>query len=58
MSVRCGEGRSRFGFRPASELGIIAPDEAWGEHFQALPLASWSDELAGPFVYARPFREL
>jgi len=45
----------RFGFRPAAELGIDAPEPAWGTFFQARPLAAWSPELAGPFVYSEPF---
>jgi putative acetyltransferase len=45
----------RFGFRPASELGIEAPDPEWGAFFQARPLAAWTPALAGRFVYAEPF---
>ena len=39
----------------ASRLGILAPELAWGDHFQARPLATWRPELAGPFRYAAPF---
>jgi hypothetical protein len=28
---------SRFGFRPAKELGVIAPEPEWGDAFQARP---------------------
>ena len=48
----------RFGFVPAAALGIEPPDPAWGEHFQARPLAQWSPEVRGTFRYARPFDEL
>lgn len=47
----------RFGFRPAAEAGIAAPDPAWGAHFQAMVLR---DEPlpAGTFRYAAPFDTL
>ena len=48
----------RFGFVPGSELGIVAPEPAWGEYFQALPLAAVTDAHRGAFRYARPFEEL
>jgi putative acetyltransferase len=48
----------RFGFVIASELGVLAPDPAWGPHFQTRPLSSWTPELAGTFRYAKPFAEL
>lgn len=48
----------RFGFVPASQLGVVAPDPAWGDHFQARPLAAWHPGLAGPFRYAAPFAAL
>ena len=44
----------RFGFRPAQELGVIAPEPEWGDAFQALPLTAYTD-LAGPFRYAPAF---
>lgn len=47
----------RFGFRPAAELGILAPDPAWGAHFQARPLSA-GPTPRGPFAYAAPFRDL
>ena len=43
----------RFGYRPASELGILAPDPAWGGHFMALPLDG--NVPSGRFRYAAPF---
>lgn len=43
----------RFGFRPAAELGVAAPDPAWGEHFQARLLTG--REVSGTFRYAEPF---
>ena len=48
----------RFGFVPASRLGILAPDPAWGDHFQARPLATWSAGRGGTFRYAAPFEAL
>ncbi|WP_427016657.1 GNAT family N-acetyltransferase [Pseudarthrobacter sp. P1] len=48
----------RFGFVPASSLGIQAPDLAWGENFMALPLASFHSGIRGPFRYAAPFNNL
>jgi putative acetyltransferase len=49
---------SRFGFRPASALGVTAPDLSWGNHFQARPLAVYDGSPAGPFTYAEPFSRL
>jgi predicted N-acetyltransferase YhbS len=48
----------RFGFVPAATLGVLAPDEAWGEHFQLLPLALWPGGVHGVFRYAEPFTRL
>lgn len=48
----------RFGFVTSTELGIDPPDAAWGPHFQARPLTSWSPSIAGPFRYATPFEDL
>jgi predicted N-acetyltransferase YhbS len=48
----------RFGFVPGSELGIVSPEPAWGEYFQALRLAAATDAHRGGFRYARPFDEL
>lgn len=46
---------ARFGFVPASTFGIQAPDPAWGDYFQFLPLALWSGGAHGTFRYAAPF---
>ncbi|SFC14506.1 GNAT family N-acetyltransferase [Streptomyces aidingensis] len=48
----------RFGFRPAADFGILAPDPAWGEFFQIRPLAACPAVLRGPFHYAAPFSRL
>ncbi|EMY32952.1 acetyltransferase, GNAT family protein [Arthrobacter crystallopoietes BAB-32] len=47
----------RFGYRPAAELGIQAPDPQWGAHFMALPL-SGRTVPRGLFRYAAPFSRL
>lgn len=46
----------RFGFRAAGELGIAAPEPAWGAHFQARWLAEPGP--GGAFRYAEPFQRL
>ena len=48
---------ARFGFVPSTSLGVQAPDPAWGEHFQLLPLALWPGGVSGVFRYAAPFDE-
>ena len=48
----------RFGFVPASGLGVTAPDPGWGDHFQARRLATWHAGLVGPFRFAAPFEAL
>jgi putative acetyltransferase len=48
----------QFGFRPASSLGVNAPNPVWGDHFQARPLATWTPDLQGTFHYAAPFEAL
>jgi putative acetyltransferase len=48
----------RFGFVPAADLGIDAPDDSWGAYFQARPLSRYSDDLRGAFRYAAPFQAL
>ena len=45
----------RFGFVPASQLGIQAPDESWGGHFQALVLLPPRTSMSGRFSYAEAF---
>lgn len=49
---------SRFGFRPAADLGIESPDPSWGIHFMGRPLPAWRPDLAGPFRYAAAFDRL
>ncbi|ANZ38227.1 GNAT family N-acetyltransferase [Lentzea guizhouensis] len=46
---------SRFGFRPAAELGITPPVAEWAPHFQARLFAPVEP---GPFRYAEPFNRL
>ena len=46
---------SRFGFRPAKELGVIPPDPEWGEAFQVRPLNAYRESVAGRFQYASAF---
>ncbi len=48
----------RFGFVPASSLGIEAPEPAWGDYFQARPLAAYDKSVRGTFAYAAPFDRL
>lgn len=46
----------RFGFVPAAELGLSAPDPAWGGRFQARHLNG--PPVRGAFRYAEPFNRL
>jgi predicted N-acetyltransferase YhbS len=46
----------RFGFVPATDLGITPPEPAWGEHFQARQLTG--PRVQGTFRYAEPFSRL
>ena len=46
---------SRFGFRPAKELGLISPEPGWGDAFQARPLTAYTESVAGRFQYASAF---
>ena len=48
----------RFGFVPASSLGVMAPEPKWGDHFQVRTLATWPAGLQGSFRYATPFEAL
>lgn len=48
----------RFGFVPASSVGVTAPEPKWGDHFQARTLATWHAGLRGAFSYAAPFQAL
>jgi putative acetyltransferase len=45
----------RFGFVPAADLEIEAPDVNWGAHFQARSLAAYQRQMTGRFRYAPPF---
>jgi putative acetyltransferase len=45
----------RFGFRPAEQLGVLSPEPAWGDAFQARPLSAYTAAVAGPFRYAPAF---
>jgi putative acetyltransferase len=49
---------ARFGFVRSTEVGIEPPDPTWAEHFQAMPLSAFSNDLAGTFKYAPAFDEL
>ena len=49
---------SRFGFRPAADLGITPPVPEWAPHFQARPLTAHTPALRGEFRYATPFTHL
>ena len=57
MIVLLGSPRyySRFGFRPARELGVIPPEPRWGDAFQARPLTAYTPAVAGRFEYAPAF---
>ena len=46
---------SRFGFRPAEELGVIPPEREWGDAFQVRPLTAHTGSVAGRFQYASAF---
>lgn len=48
----------RFGFQPASRVGIAAPDPAWGDYFQVRTLTAYRPGTAGTFAYAEPFNDL
>lgn len=45
----------RFGFVPASGLGIESPDPTWSDYFQAHPLAAYRPDVRGRFRYAPAF---
>ncbi|UMG93642.1 N-acetyltransferase [Nocardioides sp. TF02-7] len=47
----------RFGFAPAHTVGVVAPDPAWGDHFQVRTLSRY-DGRPGRFRYAEPFDRL
>lgn len=46
----------RFGFVPATTLGVDAPDPGWGQYFQARSFTPTAP--GGTFRYAAPFAEL
>lgn len=48
----------RFGYVPATSLGVEPPRAAWGDHFQLLPLPAWPDGVRGTFRYAAPFERV
>lgn len=44
----------RFGFVPVSTVGVVSPDESWGEYFQVRMLTAYRGER-GRFRYSEPF---
>jgi putative acetyltransferase len=48
----------RFGFEPARDRGIEAPDESWGIHFQVQTLSTYDAAMTGRFAYAAPFDDV
>lgn len=48
----------RFGFEPASAVGILAPDDGWGDAFQVRTLGAWVPTMVGRYRYAAPFDDL
>ena len=48
---------SRFGFGPARAVGVIAPDEQWGDYFQVRTLSAYYGQ-SGRYAYAEPFDRL
>lgn len=48
----------RFGFVPATSLGITPPEPSWQEAFMARMLTTYDPALTGEFRYAEPFRNL
>ena len=46
----------RFGFRPAAELALRAPNPEWdGDAFMAVPLTAYDPSLRGRVTFAPPF---
>jgi putative acetyltransferase len=46
----------RFGFRPASTLGLLAPNPEWPDDaFMAVPLSAYDPSLRGRVTFAPPF---
>lgn len=48
----------RFGFVPASSMGIETPDPSWGGYFQVKQMLSRRRIPVGRFRYAAPFEAL
>jgi putative acetyltransferase len=48
----------RFGFVPATEHGIQAPDPTWARFFQVRLLSAYRPTIRGEFRYAEPFSRL
>ena len=48
----------RYGFVPATELGIEPPDPAWGDYFQVRSLTAYQASMVGRFRYAPAFEAL
>ena len=46
---------ARFGFRPATTLGIEPPDARWANEFQVRVLESYHPGISGTFAYAEAF---
>jgi putative acetyltransferase len=46
----------RFGFRPASELGLLPPNPGWAPAFMAAPLSAYDPSLRGRVTFAPPFQ--
>jgi putative acetyltransferase len=49
---------TKFGFQPATALGVESPDPAWGEHFQVRVGACGADDVSGRFRYPEPFDQV
>jgi putative acetyltransferase len=54
LIVLLGEPKyyGRFGFRPATQFGVLPPEPAWGDAFQARPLTAYTESVTGRFQYA------
>jgi predicted N-acetyltransferase YhbS len=46
---------ARFGFVPASWVGIESPNDTWGDHLQARVLSGYTPDVVGPFRFAPAF---
>ncbi|OZM73725.1 GNAT family N-acetyltransferase [Amycolatopsis antarctica] len=49
---------SRFGFVPAADHDVTAPDPSWGGYFQIRTLGAYRSEHSGAFRYAPAFERL